>query len=83
MATRYFVSQQHGLRAALVNVPHGNWRWGYRAELRVRPIGDNRPLKGRGCYEGSSIFWDLDTRHMGPRSRTGALLRVLGLVTGE
>lgn len=80
MSTRYYVSRNKKLRAALVNVPNRSWRYAQRAELRVRDVGDNRPLTGHGCYDGSRVYVDLDSRYLGPRSYTGSLLRELGLL---
>ena len=73
----YFQNEEY--RAALVNVPNRSWRYGQRAELRVRRIDDDRPLKGRGCYDGLvARECDLDTRYTGPRSRTGMVLEHWG-----
>lgn len=78
-ATKYYVNPRSGYRAALVNVPDRFWRWAHNAELRVRKIGDNRPLTGKNYWMGATVYGDLDFRRTGPHSETWALLRRYGL----
>ena len=62
------------MRIQIVEVPRRSWRWGHRAELRVRRDDDPRPLKGRGCHEGLVACHTVDARYSGPRSHLGQLL---------
>jgi len=73
----YFCNDEY--QAMLVGVPNRSWRYGQRAELRIRRIDDDRPLKGRGCYDGLvACVTDLDRRYTGPRSRLGMILENWG-----
>lgn len=66
--------QGEKFRAMVVGIPQRSWKWGHRAELRIRHIDDERPLKGRGCYDGLLHCYEVDARYYGPRSRLGYLL---------
>ena len=65
-------------RYRIVDVQSRSWRWGRRAELRIRDASDPRPLYGRGCYDGSVVH-EVDRRYRGPQSRLGQLLDKYGL----
>jgi len=77
MSTMYFENEQY--RAVLAHVPKRSWKWAHRAELRIRRLDDDRPLTGRGCYEGLVfLVEDLDTRYCGPMSKLGSTLNFWG-----
>jgi hypothetical protein len=66
-------------RAAIVGIPQRSWKWGHRAELRIRRSTDDRPLKGRGYRQGLLFCREVDARYLGPRSKLGKLLQEFDL----
>lgn len=66
-------------KAMVVGIPRRSWKWGHRAELRIRLRDDDRPMKGRGYWDGLVLCEEVDARYYGPRSRLGKLLAGFGL----